>query len=160
MTSVSGCADLAGPVVCPAIADRDHRLHVACAPASGFVESSASNILVLQRVRRNPQKRPRSPRERQSSASALVTAVVSGAAGSNRPHRSRVPELRRDDPEHPGFVMHCEDINVGIDLEPLTDPLFARRFPKLTFGVDNHGHQLAPVGALAQQYPHRLATSA
>ncbi|WP_328615094.1 hypothetical protein OHS18_46470 [Amycolatopsis sp. NBC_00355] len=74
-----------------------------------------------------------------------------------------IPGLNRDDHEHPGFVMHCEDntsghktyhihleakpgregarqeflsdTTAGVEPEPLTAPLFAPRFPKTTFGT-------------------------
>ena len=73
------------------------------------------------------------------------------------------PDQSRDDPEHPGFVLHGEDntpghkayyihlearkgqegalekfladINAGVDQEPLTGPWFALRFSDTTFGI-------------------------
>jgi quinol monooxygenase YgiN len=73
------------------------------------------------------------------------------------------PSPHRDDPDHPGFVLHGEDdtpghkayyihleakegqqeavlkfladINAGVDQEPLTGPWFALRFSHTTFGI-------------------------
>ncbi len=79
------------------------------------------------------------------------------------PGPAPTPDLSRDDPDHPGFVLHGEDdtpghkayyihleakpgqedalqkflsdINAGVDLEPLTGPWFALRFSQATFGI-------------------------
>jgi hypothetical protein len=79
------------------------------------------------------------------------------------PGPAPVPDWNRDDPDHPGFVLHgvdntpgpkaycihlqakpgqedalqkfLADINAGVDQEPLTGPWFALRFSQATFGI-------------------------
>jgi hypothetical protein len=91
------------------------------------------------------------------------TLTYAGEAMSFAPFPNRTPDWSQDDPAHPGYVLNglddtpgqkayyihmeakpdkeeelqafLQDINTGVDKEPLTGPWFGLRYSKMTFCI-------------------------